>query len=174
MAAADQGYVRAVDTDPEKFFEAVNHSRLIRKLSTRIRDGRVISLVTRMLKSGISVDGKAEKSEVGLMQGGPVSPLPANVCLDEPDKEPERGERRFAGYADELVILCKTKRSAQRTLTSASRFIEGRMKLKVNETKTSVSHLRQGMKFFGHGFYKTEDGHLPTEHTKSEERPRAR
>lgn len=170
MSEADQGYVWAVDMDLEKFFDTVNHSRLIRKLSTRIKDGRVISLITRMLKSGGWTQGKVEKSEVGLMQGGPLSPLLANIYLDELDKELEKRGHRFARYADDLVILCKSKRSAQRTLKSVTRFIEGRMKLKVNETKTTVSHITRGVKFLGHGFYKTKDGYFPTVHPKSKER----
>lgn len=170
MSEADQGYVWAVDMDLEKFFDTVNHSRLIRKLSTRIKDGRVISLITRMLKSGGWTQGKVEKSEVGLMQGGPLSPLLANIYLDELDKELEKRGHRFARYADGLVILCKSKRSAQRTLKSVTRFIEGRMKLKNNETKTTVSHITRGVKFLGHGFYKTKDGYFPTVHPKSKER----
>ena len=170
MSEADQGYVWAVDMDLEKFFDTVNHSRLIRKLSTRIKDGRVISLITRMLKSGVWTQGKVEKSEVGLMQGGPLSPLRANIYLDELDKELEKRGHRFARYADDLVILCKSKRSAQRTLKSVTRFIEGRMKLKINETKTTVSHITRGVKFLGHGFYKTKDGYFPTVHPKSPER----
>ena len=170
MGEADQGNVWAVDMDLEKFFDTVNHSRLISKLSERIKDGRVISLITRMLKSGVSVDGKVEKSDVGLMQGGPLSPLLANIYLDELDKELERRGHRFVRYADDLVILCKSKRSAQRTLASVTRFIEGRMKLKVNETKTTVSYIALGVKFLGHGFYKTKDGFFPTVHPKSKER----
>lgn len=170
MSEADQGYVWAVDMDLEKFFDTVNHSRLIRKLSTRIKDGRVISLITRMLKSGVWTQGKVEKSEVGLMQGGPLSPLLANIYLDELDKELEKRGHRFARYADDLVNLCKSKRSAQRTLKSVTRFIEGRMKLKINETKTTVSQITRGVKFLGHGFYKTKDGYFPTVHPKSKER----
>ena len=85
-----------------------------------------------MLKSRIWIQGKVEKLEVGLMQGGPLSPLLANIYLDELDKELEKRGHRFARYADVLVILCKSKRSAQRTLKSVTRFIEGRMKLKWN------------------------------------------
>ena len=170
MSEADQGNVWAVDMDLEKFFDTVNHSRLIRKLSTRIKDGRVISLITRMLKSGVSVDGKVQASEVGLMQGGPLSPLLANIYLDELDKELEKRGHRFARYADDLVILCRSKRAAQRTLTSVMRFLEGRMKLKVNDRKTTVSYITRGVKFLGHGFHKVKDGVMPTVHSKSKER----
>ena len=123
-----------------------------------------------MLKSGVWTQGKVEKSEVGLMQGGPLSPLLANIYLDELDKELEKRGHRIARYADDLVILCKSKRSAQRTLKSVTRFIEGGMKLKVNEIKTTVSHITRGMKFLGYGFYKTTDGYFPTVHSKSKER----
>lgn len=170
MSEADQGNVWAVDMDLEKFFDTVNHSRLIRKLSTRIKDGRVISLITRMLKSGVSVDGKVQASEVGLMQGGPLSPLLANIYLDELDKELQKRGHRFARYADVLVILCRSKRAAQRTLTSVTRFLEGRMKLKVNDQKTTVSDITRGVKFLGHGFYKVKGGVMPTVHSKSKER----
>lgn len=170
MSEADQGNVWAVDMDLEKFFDTVNHSRLIRKLSTRIKDGRVISLITRMLKSGVSVDGKVQASEVGLMQGGPLSPLLANIYLDELDKELQKRGHRFARYADDLVILCRSKRAAQRTLTSVTRFLEGRMRLKVNDQKTTVSDITRGVKFLGHGFYKVKGGVMPTVHSKSKER----
>ena len=170
MGEADRGYVWAVDMDLEKFFDTVNHSRLIRKLSTRIKDRRVLSLISRMLKSGVSVNGKVQESDVGLMQGGPLSPLLANIYLDELDKELEKRGHRFARYADDLIILCKSKRAAQRTLTSVTRFVENRMKLKVNEAKTTVSYITKGVKFLGHGFYKTKEGFFPTVHVKTKER----
>lgn len=170
VATADQEYEWAVDMDLEKFFDTVNHSRLIRKLSARIKDGRVLSLITRMLKSGVLIDGKVVKTEVGLMQGGPLSPLLANIYLDELDKELEARGHRFARYADDLIILCRSKRAALRTLDSVTRFVEGRMKLKVNRDKTSVCHLTRGVKFLGHGFYKTKDGFYPTLHQKAKDR----
>ena len=96
MGEADRGDVWAVDMDLEKFLDTVNHRRLIRKLSTRIKDGRVLSLISRMLKSGVSVNGKVQEPDVGLMQGGPLSPLLANIYLDELDKELEKRGHRFA------------------------------------------------------------------------------
>ena len=168
--AAQAGYVWAVDMDLEKFFDTVNHSRLLRKLSTQIKDARVISLICRMLKSGISIDGKVEASEIGLMQGGPLSPLLANIYLDELDKELELRGHEFARYADDLVIVCKSKRAALRTLDSVTRFVENRMKLKVNREKTTVSYITGGIKFLGHGYAKLKDGFVPTVHAKSKKR----
>ena len=117
------GKVWAVDVDLEKFFDTVNHSRLIRKLSTRIKDPRVISLIHRMLKSGIDTGNGVVASTVGLMQGGPLSPLLANIYLDELDKELEKRGHSFARYADDLIVLCSSKRAAERTLRSLTKLL---------------------------------------------------
>ena len=149
----DGGKVWAVDVDLEKFFDTVNHSRLIRKLSTRIKDPRVISLIHRMLKSGIDTGNGVVASTVGLMQGGPLSPLLANIYLDELDKELEKRGHSFARYADDLIVLCSSKRAAERTLRSLTKLLEGRMLLKVNQAKSGVSYITHGVKFLGFGFY---------------------
>mgnify|MGYP004701124587 FL=1 len=149
----DVGKVWAVDVDLEKFFDTVNHSRLIRKLSTRIKDPRVISLIHRMLKSGIDTGNGVVDSTVGLMQGGPLSPLLANIYLDELDKELEKRGHSFARYADDLIVLCSSKRAAERTLRSLTKLLEGRMFLKVNQAKSGVSYITRGVKFLGFGFY---------------------
>ena len=149
----DEGKVWAVDVDLEKFFDTVNHSRLIRKLSTRIKDPRVISLIHRMLKSGIDTGNGVVDSTVGLMQGGPLSPLLANIYLDELDKELEKRGHSFARYADDLIVLCSSKRAAERTLRSLTKLLEGRMLLKVNQAKSGVSYITHGVKFLGFGFY---------------------
>lgn len=149
----DGGKVWAVDVDLEKFFDTVNHSRLIRKLSTRIKDPRVISLIHRMLKSGIDTGNGVVDSTVGLMQGGPLSPLLANIYLDELDKELEKRGHSFARYADDLIVLCSSKRAAERTLRSLTKLLEGRMFLKVNQAKSGVSYITRGVKFLGFGFY---------------------
>ncbi len=108
-AEADQGYRWAVDMDLAKFFDTVNHSRLIRKLSLKIKDGRVISLIHKMLRSGVQIKGEIKPTEIGLMQGGPLSPLLANIYLDELDKELEKRGHRFARYADDLICIPQTK-----------------------------------------------------------------
>ena len=149
----DGGKVWAVDVDLEKFFDTVNHIRLIRKLSTRIKDPRVISLIHRMLKSGIDTGNGVVASTVGLMQGGPLSPLLANIYLDELDKELEKRGHSFARYADDLIVLCSSKRAAERTLRSLTKLLEGRMLLKVNQAKSGVSYITHGVKFLGFGFY---------------------
>ena len=153
IGQTDVGKVWAVDVDLEKFFDTVNHSRLIRKLSTRIKDPRVISLIHRMLKSGIDTGNGVVASTVGLMQGGPLSPLLANIYLDELDKELEKRGHSFARYADDLIVLCSSKRAAERTLRSLTKLLEGRMLLKVNQEKSGVSYITRGVKFLGLGFY---------------------
>ena len=140
-AEADQGYRWAVDMDLAKFFDTVNHSRLIRKLSLKIKDGRVISLIHKMLRSGVQIKGEIKPTEIGLMQGGPLSPLLANIYLDELDKELEKRGHRFARYADDLICICKSRRAAERTLASLTRFVQEKMLLKVNREKSHVAYI---------------------------------
>ena len=153
-AEADQGYRWAVDMDLAKFFDTVNHSRLIRKLSLKIKDGRVISLIHKMLRSGVQINGEIKPTEIGLMQGGPLSPLLANIYLDELDKELEKRGHRFARYADDLICICKSRRAAERTLASLTRFVQEKMLLKVNREKSHVAYISSPQtKFLGYGFY---------------------
>ena len=150
----DQGYRWAVDMDLAKFFDTVNHSRLIRKLSLKIKDGRVISLIHKMLRSGVQINGEIKPTEIGLMQGGPLSPLLANIYLDELDKELEKRGHRFARYADDLICICKSRRAAERTLASLTRFVQEKMLLKVNQEKSHVAYISSPQtKFLGYGFY---------------------
>jgi len=146
------GYKNAVDIDLEKFFDTVNHSKLIEVLSRTVKDGRVISLIHKYLNAGLMDRGKFETTRVGVPQGGPLSPLLSNIMLDELDRELEKRGHRFVRYADDLVILCKSKRSAQRTLTSTVRFIENKLFLKVNKEKTAVAYISK-IKFLGYSFY---------------------
>jgi group II intron reverse transcriptase/maturase len=112
----DGGYKYAVDMDLEKFFDTVNQSKLIEVLSRDIMDGRVISLIHRFLRAGVVVCRKFEETELGFSQGSPLSPLLSNVLLNELDHELECRGHRFVRFADDMVILCKSKRAAQRTL----------------------------------------------------------
>ena len=136
----EQGYRNIVDLDLEKFFDRVNHDRLMSRLATRITDKRVLALIRRYLNSGILIGGLVSPTEEGVPQGGPLSPLLSNVVLDELDKELERRGLRFVRYADDCVIYVRSYRAACRVKESISRFITKRLKLKVNEAKSAVSY----------------------------------
>jgi group II intron reverse transcriptase/maturase len=144
-----------VDIDLEKFFDKVNHSKLIEVLSRKVRDGRVISLIHKYLNAGVVVKHKFEPSQQGVPQGGPLSPLLSNIMLNELDRELEGRGHKFVRYADDMVILCKSVRSGRRILESITRFIESKLFLRVNREKSKVCHIRE-VKFLGYSFYKTK------------------
>jgi RNA-directed DNA polymerase len=168
-----EGYVYAVDLDLEKFFDKVNHSKLIEVLSGTLKDGRVVSLIHKYLNAGVQIGGQLEASEAGVPQGGPLSPLLSNIMLNELDKELERRGHKFVRYADDLVIMCKSKRGAERVMGSIIRFIEEKLFLKVNKDKSQVAHCSK-VKYLGYSFYKTKgEGRLRI-HTKSVAKMKAR
>jgi group II intron reverse transcriptase/maturase len=162
----DGGYKYAVDMDLEKFFDTVNQSKLIEVLSRDIKDGRAISLIHRFLRAGVVVCGKFDETELGVPQGGPLGPLLSNILLNELDHELERRGHRFVRFADDMVILCKSKRAAQRTLENITPFIEKKLFLKVNREKTTVSYVK-GVKFLGFSFRMTKTGAALYVHPKS-------
>jgi group II intron reverse transcriptase/maturase len=139
--------------DLEKFFDTVCQSKLIEVLSRTIKDGRVISLIHKYLNAGVISRGMFEKTEVGMPQGGPLSPLLSNVMLNEMDRELTRRGHRFVRYADDCMIFCKSKKSAERTLNNIVPYIEEKLFLKVNRTKTSVAHISK-VKYLGYSFYR--------------------
>jgi group II intron reverse transcriptase/maturase len=147
-----EGYKYAVDMDLEKFFDTVNQSKLIEVLSKTVKDGRVVSLIHKYLNAGVVIHNKFEETEMGVPQGGPLSPLLSNIMLNELDKELEKRGHRFVRYADDLVILCKSKRSAERTLANIVPYIENKLFLKVNRAKTKAAYIRE-IKFLGYSFY---------------------
>ena len=148
----NEGYVYVVDMDLEKFFDTVGHSKLIEVLSRSIKDGRVVSLIHKYLNAGAMANGVFEKTEVGMPQGGPLSPLLSNVMLNELDKELERRCLRFVRFADDCMIFCGSRQSAERAMSNVITFIEKKLFLKVNRTKTVVAHVRD-VKYLGYGFY---------------------
>jgi len=152
--------------DLERFFDTVNQSKLIEILSRTVKDGRVISLIHKYLKAGVVVRNKFENTEIGVPQGGPLSPLLSNIMLNELDKELEKRERRFVRYADDMVILCKSKRSAERTLTNIIPYIENKLLLKVNREKTLVEYISK-IKFLGYSFYENAKGGRLRVHPKA-------
>ena len=149
----NDGYVYVVDMDLEKFFDTVCQSKLIEVLSRTIKDGRVISLIHKYLNAGVISRGVFEKTETGMPQGGPLSPLLSNIMLNELDKELVRRGHRFVRYADDCMIFCKSRKSAERTLKNIIPFIEGKLFLKVNRKKTSVAHISK-VKYLGYAFYR--------------------
>ena len=149
----NDGYVYVVDMDIEKFFDTVCRSKLIEVLSRTIRDGRVISLIHKYLNAGVISRGMFEKTEGGMPQGGPLSPLLSNIMLNELDKELARRGHRYVRYADDCMIFCKSKKSAERTLNNIVPYIEEKLFLKVNQTKTCVAHISK-VKYLGYSFYR--------------------
>ena len=151
----NEGYMYVVDMDLEKFFDTVCQSKLIEILSRTIKDGRVISLIHKYLNAGVIQNGMFERTAVGVPQGGPLSPLLSNIMLNELDKELEKRGHRFVRYADDCMIFCKSKKSAERTLTNIIPFIEGKLYLKVNQDKTVVEQISK-VKYLGYTFYKNK------------------
>lgn len=147
-----EGYKIAISIDLEKYFDTVNHSKLIQIVSETIKDGRVVSLIHRYLNGGVMVNGTFEKTQEGFAQGGNLSPLLSNVMLNELDKELERRELRFVRFADDTVIFVKSQKAADRVSEGITKFIEEKLKLKVNKAKTKISKATQ-IKYLGFSFY---------------------
>ena len=141
-----------VDIDLEKFFDTVNHDKLMTIIGRTIKDGDVISIVRKYLVSGIMIDDEYEDSIVGTPQGGNLSPLLANIMLNELDKEMEKRGLNFVRYADDCIIMVGSEMSANRVMRNISRFIEEKLGLKVNMTKSKVDR-PQELKYLGFGFY---------------------
>ncbi|WP_221030918.1 group II intron reverse transcriptase/maturase [Opitutus sp. WL0086] len=141
----------AVDLDLSKFFDRVNHDVLMVRVARKVKDRRVLRLIARYLRAGVAVDGRWQRTAEGVPQGGPLSPLLANVVLDDLDHELERRGHRFARYADDFVILVKSQRAGERVMASISRFLEDTLKLKVNETKSAVVQTN-ALTFLGFAF----------------------
>lgn len=163
---ANQGYTYVVDMDLEKFFDVVNQSKMIEIISKTVKDGRVVSLINKYLKAGVVVDKRFEETNIGLAQGGNISPLCSNIMLNELDKELKRRGIRFVRYADDMVLFAKCKRSAERILANILPYIENKLKLRVNKEKTNVSYIGK-IKFLGYGFYPSKTGIKARVHSKS-------
>ena len=140
-----------VDLDLEKFFDRVNHDRLMAAIARRVSDKRMLKLIRAFLESGVMENGLVSAVEEGTPQGGPLSPLLSNLVLDELDRELERRQRRFVRYADDCNIYVASERAGKRVMRSVTSFIRRRLKLKVNETKSAVAR-PQERKFLGFSF----------------------
>ena len=169
----DEGYRYVVDLDLDRFFDRVSHSKLIETLSRTVKDGRVVSLIHKYLRSGIIDKGLWHASEEGTPQGGPLSPLLSNIMLNELDKELARRGHPFVRYADDSMIFCRTKRAAERVRESITKFIERKLFLKVNKEKTVVSYIN-GVKYLGYSFYVHKGKCQLTVHPNSKAKMRSR
>ena len=146
-----EGHGWCVDLDLEKFFDRVNHDKLMGRIAKRIEDKRLLKLIRAFLNAGVMENGLVSPSVEGTPQGGPLSPLLSNLVLDELDRELERRGHRFVRYADDCNIYVRSERAGQRVMESITRFITQRLKLKVNETKSAVARPRE-RKFLGFSF----------------------
>ena len=145
----------AVDMDLSKFFDTVNHDVLMHRVSRKVHDKRVLRLIGKYLRTGVVVNGRLQKTPQGVPQGGPLSPLLANILLDDLDKELEKRGHCFARYADDFIILVKSKSAGERVMRSVRRFLERRLKLQVNEKKSQVNETDK-TSFLGFTFRKTK------------------
>jgi RNA-directed DNA polymerase len=146
-----EGYGWVVDLDLEKFFDRVNHDKLMAKLAQRISDKRLLKLIRAFLRAGVMEGGLVSPVDEGTPQGGPLSPLLSNIVLDELDRELERRGHRFVRYADDSNIYVRSQRAGERVMKSVSEFITQKLKLKVNEQKSAVSKPSK-RKFLGFSF----------------------
>jgi RNA-directed DNA polymerase len=146
-----EGHGWVVDLDLEKFFDRVNHDKLMGQIAKRVRDKRLLKLIRAFLNAGVMENGLVSPSVEGTPQGGPLSPLLSNLVLDELDRELERRGHRFVRYADDSNIYVRSQRAGQRLMESITRFITHKLKLKVNEAKSAVAR-PQERKFLGFSF----------------------
>jgi len=145
------GHRWVVDLDLEKFFDRVNHDKLMAAIARRVTDKRVLRLIGAFLKVGVMESGLVSPAEEGTPQGGPLSPLLSNIVLDELDRELERRKHRFVRYADDCNVYVRSRGAGQRVMKSVTRFLTRRLKLKVNEAKSAVAR-PETRKFLGFSF----------------------
>ena len=165
----EAGYNWTVDIDLAEYFDTVNHDKLMRLLSDAIKDGRVLSLIRKYLQSGVMINGVVMETEEGTPQGGNLSPLLSNIMLNELDKELTKRGLKFCRYADDCNIYVRSRKAADRVMVSITRFIEEKLKLKVNKDKSAVERPWK-LKFLGFSFYYKKDEVRIRVHPKSVEK----
>jgi group II intron reverse transcriptase/maturase len=153
----DEGFTYVVDLDLAKYFDTVNHDLLMHLVASKVQDKRVLRLIRAYLNAGVMMGGLVSQTEEGVPQGGPLSPLLSNIMLDEFDKELERRGHRFCRYADDCNIFIRTQKAGQRVMDSVVKFLEDRLKLKVNRDKSAVAPATR-RKFLGFSFYNARSG----------------
>jgi RNA-directed DNA polymerase len=149
------GYRIAVDLDLAKFFDQVQHDTLMARVARKVGDKRLLALIGRYLRAGVLIGEALQPTDIGTPQGGPLSPLLANILLDDLDRELEKRGHRFARYADDVMILVKSQRAGERVMASVSRYLTGKLKLQVNEQKSRVIPTHQAT-YLGYTFRGTK------------------
>jgi len=166
----NDGYDYIVDIDLERFFDTVNQDKLIGIIRKTVKDGEVVSLIMKFLQSGVMVNGLFQETKTGTPQGGNLSPLLSNIMLNELDKELEARGLNFTRYADDTLIYVKSEKAAIRVMESITTFIEKKLGLTVNVSKSKISRPRE-IKYLGFGFYQNKQGeYRPKPHLKSVEK----
>ena len=153
----NDGYEWIIDLDIEKFFDTVNHDKLISLVRTKVNDKATLHLLRQFLRAGVMEDGSVQPNDLGTPQGGCISPLLANIYLDPFDKELESRGLRFCRYADDVVIFCRSKRAAECVMASVTSWLQRKLFLKVSATKTKVVRPTQST-FLGFTFWKSKAG----------------
>lgn len=138
-----QGYIHQIDIDLEKFFDTVNHDVLMVQVARKIKNRDLLKLIGRFLRAGVMVNGRLQPTRIGVPQGSPVSPILSNILLDVLDKELESRGHKFIRYADDLAIFVKSPRAGERVLASVSRYLERKLKVKVNQSKSKVGLVKK-------------------------------
>ena len=173
---AEKGYTQAVLVDLSKYFDTLNHELLMNLMRRSIHDKRVIELIKRYLKAGVMENGLLVKTEEGSPQGGPLSPLLANIYLNEYDQEMTRRGVPVIRYADDIVVLAKSPRAAERLMETTQRYLEGKLKLKMNKEKSKVVSVFsiRNFKFLGFALGKGRKGIYIRAHAKSLKKAKAK
>ena len=173
---AEKGYTQAVLVDLSKYFDTLNHELLLNRVRKNVKDKRVIDLIKKYLKAGVMENGLLVRTREGSPQGGPLSPLLANIYLNEYDQEMARRGVPVIRYADDIVVLAKSARAAQRLLESTQRYLEGKLKLKMNVEKSKVVSVYsiRNFKFLGFALGKGRNGVYIRAHAKSLKKAKAK
>jgi len=162
----NEGYTWVVDIDLEKYFDTVNHDKLMALVARKVKDKRVLKLIRAYLNSGVMINGVVVETERGCPQGGPLSPLLSNIMLNELDLELEKRGHKFCRYADDNQLYVKSRKAAERVMESITEFIEKKLKLKVNKDKSAIGRPWE-RKFLGFSFYPKQEGMGIRIHPKS-------
>lgn len=165
----NEGYEWIVDLDIEKFFDTVNHDKLIQVLRLEVNDSTTLNLIRKYLKAGVMENGVFTKTKIGTPQGGPISPILSNILLDQFDKEMEKRGRLFVRYADDVNLFVRSEKAADRVMKSVVSWLERKLFLKVNVRKTRVTRPSKS-KFLGFTFFKISDDWKPRPHNDSKKK----